>query len=82
MSATRRNGQVELRVSDEGSGFPGEFLPNAFDRFSRADTARSGGGTGLGLAIASAIAEAHGGSAHAENRDGAGADVWLELPGP
>jgi heavy metal sensor kinase len=82
MSATRRNGQVELRVSDEGSGFPGEFLPNAFDRFSRADTARSGGGTGLGLAIASAIAEAHGGSAHAENRDGAGADVWLELPAP
>jgi heavy metal sensor kinase len=80
LSAAERNKHVELHVRDDGAGFPGDFLPHAFDRFSRADTARLGGRTGLGLAIAAAIAEAHGGSAHAENRNGAGADVWLALP--
>ena len=39
------------------------------------------GGTGLGLAVVDAIARAHGGSAHARNRPGGGADVWIELPG-
>jgi heavy metal sensor kinase len=78
--ATRENGAVELHVRDDGPGFPAEFLPRAFERFSRADEARSGPGTGLGLAIARLIAEAHEGSAHAVNRDGRGADVWLSLP--
>ncbi|MGH2922131.1 MAG: ATP-binding protein, partial [Gaiellaceae bacterium] len=44
------------------------------------DEARSGGGAGLGLAIVAAIASAHGGSAHAANRTGGGADVWLSIP--
>jgi two-component system, OmpR family, sensor kinase len=79
LSATRRDGAVELHVRDHGPGFPAEFLPSAFERFSRADEARSRGGTGLGLAITEAVAKAHGGSAHAANRNG-GADVWLELP--
>jgi signal transduction histidine kinase len=52
----------------------------AFDRFSRADEARSGGGAGLGLSIVKVVAEAHGGRAHAGTRPGGGADVWLELP--
>ena len=70
---------VELHVSDAGPGFPPEFLPHAFERFRRADTARSHGGTGLGLAIVKAIADAHGGSATARNANGGGADVWIEL---
>ena len=47
--------------TDEGDGFPAEFMPRAFERFSRADEARAGGGAGLGLAIVEAIARAHGG---------------------
>jgi signal transduction histidine kinase len=71
---------VELHVSDEGPGFPPDFLPHAFERFRRADAARGEGGTGLGLAIVQAIAAAHGGQAGAANRAGAGADVWIEVP--
>ena len=80
LSAAQENGQVELHVRDRGPGFPSEFLPSAFERFSRADEARSRGGTGLGLAITSAVAKAHGGEAHASNREEGGADVWLVLP--
>ena len=75
-----RNGLVELHVADRGPGFPPEFLDRAFDRFSRADAARSGGGAGLGLSIVDVIAQAHHGRARAANRPGGGADVWLELP--
>ena len=82
LSADRDDGQTELHVRDDGPGFPVDFLPAAFERFSRADEARSRGGTGLGLAITAAVARAHGGEAHAANRDGGGADVWLELPEP
>jgi len=70
---------VELHVSDGGPGFPPEFLPHAFERFRRADTARSDAGTGLGLAIVDAIAQAHSGQAVARNTPGGGADVWIEL---
>jgi two-component system, OmpR family, sensor kinase len=80
LTALERDGRVEFHVSDEGPGFPPGFLPRAFERFSRADEARTAGGAGLGLAIADAIARAHGGSAHAANRDGGGADVWLSIP--
>jgi signal transduction histidine kinase len=81
MHASTREGLVELHVLDRGPGFSPEFLPHAFERFSRADPARSRGGTGLGLAIVRAIAEAHGGLVQAENRAGGGAHVWLTLPG-
>jgi two-component system, OmpR family, sensor kinase len=82
LSAAHDDGQVELHVRDHGPGFPDEFLPTAFERFSRADEARSRGGTGLGLAITSAVARAHGGAAHASNRVEGGADVWLQIPHP
>jgi signal transduction histidine kinase len=81
LRATANNGDVELHVSDSGPGFPPAFLPDAFERFSRADPAHpSSGGTGLGLAIVRAVAEAHGGSAEAENDPDGGAHVWMRLP--
>jgi heavy metal sensor kinase len=80
LSAGQVDGVVELHVADDGSGFPPAFLARAFERFTRADHARSSGGAGLGLAIVQVIAEAHGGSAHAANRDAGGADVWLAVP--
>ena len=80
VSAVARDGLVELHVTDEGPGFEPGFLERAFDRFSRADEARGRGGAGLGLAIVDVVARAHGGRAHAANRPGGGADVWLALP--
>jgi heavy metal sensor kinase len=78
LEAVQRGGRVELHVRDEGPGLPPEFLPHAFERFTRGDEARTRGGTGLGLALVAAIAEAHGGTAHAGG-DG-GSDVWLSIP--
>ncbi|HEV2903174.1 MAG TPA: ATP-binding protein [Gaiellaceae bacterium] len=77
LDAVEQDGQVDLHVRDEGPGLAPEFLPHAFERFSRADAARTGGGAGLGLALASAIAEAHGGAAQAASGR---ADVWLSIP--
>jgi two-component system OmpR family sensor kinase len=71
-------GVVELHVRDEGSGIPKEFRARAFDRFSRADEARSNGGAGLGLSIVELVARAHGGSVGLGG--GRGADVWIALP--
>jgi signal transduction histidine kinase len=77
----RPNGDgIELHVADAGAGFPAGFAERAFDRFSRADEARSAGGAGLGLAIVDVIARAHGGKATVVNRDGRGADAWITLP--
>jgi two-component system OmpR family sensor kinase len=79
LEARRRNGQVELHVRDEGPGFAPEFIGRAFEPFALEDPARQGPGAGLGLAIVDVIARAHGGAAHADNRDG-GADAWLGFP--
>jgi two-component system, OmpR family, sensor kinase len=76
LEAEREGDSIVLRVSDEGHGFPDDFLPRAFERFSRADEARTSGGAGLGLAIVDAVARAHGGRASA-----AGATITLVLPG-
>jgi two-component system OmpR family sensor kinase len=80
LQASRFDGVVELHVVDDGRGFPPEFVDRAFERLSRADAARGRGGAGLGLAIVRTIAEAHGGSAHALNRQPSGADVWISIP--
>jgi two-component system, OmpR family, sensor kinase len=73
---------IEIEVIDEGPGFPPEFLPHAFERFRRADDARSraDGGAGLGLAIVLAVARAHGGTATAGNGPTGGAVVTLRIP--
>lgn len=72
--------QIEFCVADEGDGFPGELLPEVFERFTRAGGVRSSGTAGLGLAIVKAIATAHGGSARAANRPGGGAEVTFSIP--
>jgi two-component system, OmpR family, sensor kinase len=79
LTARRAGEAVEIHVTDEGTGFPPDFLDRAFERFSRAPGVRDGG-SGLGLAIVATVAEAHGGAAHAANRPDGGADVWLVIP--
>jgi signal transduction histidine kinase len=72
-----------LRVSDNGPGIAPEDLPHLFERFFRADTARSADvGSGLGLAIAQQIAQVHGGriSAHSSGVVGEGACFEITLP--
>jgi signal transduction histidine kinase len=72
-----------LRVSDSGAGIPPEDLPYIFDRFWRADRARTRSGdtgSGLGLAIAKQLVLAHGGTIHAESQPGVGPVFTIELP--
>ncbi len=80
ISAASLGDHVVVAVRDRGPGFPPEFLPRAFERFSRPDTARTVCGPLLGLAIVAAIARRHGGSAHATNHPAGGAEVTLTLP--
>jgi two-component system OmpR family sensor kinase len=80
LSARERDGGVAVHVVDAGPGIPEGFAATAFERFTRADSARGRGGAGLGLAIVAAIASAHGGTVGAENVPGGGADVWIWLP--
>jgi len=71
-----------LAVADTGSGIAPEHLPRLFERFYRADTARSrgAGGAGLGLAIADWIARAHGGQIAVVSAVGSGATFSVRLP--
>ena len=80
LRAQRSEAALELRVADRGRGFAPEFLPRAFDRFSRPDDARSGDGSGLGLSIVQAIAHAHGGAVTAKNLAGHGAVITISIP--
>jgi signal transduction histidine kinase len=80
LAAEREDGFVELHVRDGGPGFPEDFRARAFDRFSRADDARSRGGSGLGLSIVDVVARAHEGGTGLANRPSGGADVWIALP--
>ena len=73
---------VVIEVADEGCGVPADALGQIFERFARADPARSRdhGGVGLGLAIVDAIAKAHGGSC-AVRAAANGSTFSLRLPG-
>ena len=79
--AEQRADAMALVVTDDGRGFPREFLDRAGGGFSRPDVARArdAGGTGLGLAIVRAIADAHGADLAIEN-DESGARVTLTIP--
>ncbi len=78
----RAGGAALVSVHDSGPGIPTEALPHIFERFYRADRARSRaeGGSGLGLAIARQLAEAHGGSLAAANAPEGGAVFILKIP--
>jgi signal transduction histidine kinase len=74
LAARSSNGSLLIEVADEGQGLPPGVDERIFERFARADSARSRaqGGAGLGLAIVDAIVRAHGGDCSAMNgRDGA-----------
>ena len=78
------NGRVTLTVADSGVGIAPGDLPHIFDRFWRADSARTRtgerSGTGLGLAICKWIAEAHGGTIDVQSRPGRGTTFTVTLP--
>ena len=80
IAITQEDRRVRLAVRDAGAGLPKGAEDRIFERFYRADQARSGDGTGLGLSIARAIVEAHGGTIRATNADGGGTAVTIELP--
>ena len=73
---------ILFSVSDTGDGIAPEDLPHIFDRFYRADRARtrSSGGAGLGLAIARRMVEAHGGAIRAESTPGRGTTIAFTVP--
>ncbi len=74
--------ELTVWVSDTGAGIDSADLPHIFDRFYRADRARSGstGGSGLGLSIVKAIITAHGGTIHAESAPDQGTSILFTLP--
>lgn len=76
------HGDLLVTVADDGRGVDDSVLPHLFDRFRRADSARSrsDGGSGLGLAIARQLAQAHGGTIDARNRTPHGFEVTVHLP--
>jgi two-component system phosphate regulon sensor histidine kinase PhoR len=78
--AARPDGEeVILSVQDTGVGIPADDLPRIFERFYKADRARSGGGTGLGLAIAKHIVQGHGGRIWVESVEGEGSSFYFTL---
>jgi signal transduction histidine kinase len=90
---TQEGGEVEvwvrtnsrnalLEVSDNGAGIAAQALPHVFERFYRADKARSrnSGGAGLGLAIVKAICTAHGAEINVSSQEGHGSRFTVELP--
>ena len=86
ISAEARPGQVRVEVRDSGPGIPPEDLPGIWERFYKADKARTPAegpgrsGTGLGLAIVRQLVELHGGQVGVESRPEEGAAFWFTIP--
>jgi len=82
LQGVRRGDEIVLSVSDDGIGISQEDLPRIFERFYRADKARSRelGGTGLGLSIVKHIGQLHGGRVEAESELGRGTTIRVLLP--
>lgn len=71
---------VSVNVADTGIGISKDDLPHVFERFFKADKARTGGGSGLGLAIAKHTAQVHGGEIYAQSEEDKGSIFTLSLP--
>ncbi|HEU4375971.1 MAG TPA: heavy metal sensor histidine kinase [Telluria sp.] len=81
LAANETADAVVISVTDNGTGIAPEHLPHLFDRFYRADAARSAAdSTGLGLAVVRSIVELHGGSVEVNSRVGEGAAFVLRFP--
>ncbi len=81
ISALVREGDsIVIKVADTGVGIAYEDQPRIFERFFKADRARSGGGTGLGLAIAKHIVQAHGGRIWVDSKPNKGSTFYFTLP--
>jgi two-component system OmpR family sensor kinase len=78
--AARPRSAAVLEVTDYGPGLTREQGERAFERFYRADQARTSGGSGLGLAIVASLVAAHGGAVWVESTPGAGATFRIALP--
>jgi two-component system, OmpR family, sensor kinase len=76
------SGHVELAIRDEGPGLTPEQAARVFERFYRADSARSrsNGGSGLGLSIVEAVVTAHAGTVRIASEPGSGTTFTLTLP--
>jgi signal transduction histidine kinase len=77
LGAARVGDQIELRVTDDGPGFPASSLPDPFDRVSEAARARRA--RGMGLPLAQSLVHAMGGTIEAKNGEGGGADLRLRF---
>jgi len=82
VSVCHDGGTAQITVTDRGPGMTAEQAAHVFERFYRADEARSRarGGTGLGLAIAASLAAAHGGAVTVDTKPGHGASFRVRLP--
>src|SRR5215469_1438757 len=83
LTARQRDEGIVLSVSDDGIGISKEDLPRIFERFYRADKARTHDnirGTGLGLAIVKHVAQLHGGRVEAGSETGKGTTIHVVLP--
>jgi signal transduction histidine kinase len=78
-SAQRHGTRCQVTVADTGAGIPESALPHVFDRFFRADPARSRAGAGLGLSIARWIVDAHNGHISLDSKEGRGTTVAVEF---
>ena len=80
VSAWTHENSVVFMVRDNGVGIAQKDLTRIFERFYKADRARTGGGTGLGLSISKHMVEAHGGKIWAESEEGNGSSFFFTIP--
>jgi len=80
VSTSYDNKSITVNVTDTGIGISKDDLPRVFERFYKADKARTGGGSGLGLAIAKHTIQAHGGDIRAQSEEGKGSTFIFSLP--